>query len=333
MRFMKHFLAMSFTLLALLLMACEPLSYQPTPVAVVITGVPTETPVPSITPTPSLTPTSSPTPTPFTPTPTPYQCAEEQGQFIDIEDNFSDLARENLRYRVYVPPCYFSTQKRFPLVILLHGLSYREQQWEDLGVHTALEQGIRLGVLPPMILVMPYMGQIGQVNRFPPDPSYETVILEELLPDIERDFCTINQREQRAIGGISRGGFWAYSIAMRHPDIFGIVGGHSAFFPDNLGEIPATFNPLELALNSSLVQEADLRMYMDNGTGDSSGPSQQLLSNRLTQRDIPHTYIVHPTGEHNNDYWSAHVSEYLRFYGAEWETDYGRLPSCADPSP
>ena len=70
--------------------------------------------------------------------------------------------------------------------------------------------------------------------------------LEELIPAVERDFCTRNDRDHRAIGGISRGGFWAYSLALRHPDIFGIVGGHSAAF--DTGNAPPDSNPLELAL-------------------------------------------------------------------------------------
>jgi enterochelin esterase-like enzyme len=329
----SRYLLLIFVLLGLIVAACEPLAYNPTPVAVVITSEPTLTPIPSATATPTLTPTPSPSPTPFEPTATPFPCNEETGQFIDIDDNRSEIARENLRYRVYVPPCYFSTQKRFPVVYLLHGLSFREEQWEDLGIHTALDQGIRLGVLSPMLLVMPYMGESGQLNSFPPEPSYENVILEELMPDIEQNFCTLEDREHRAIGGISRGGFWAYSIAMRHPDIFGIVGGHSAYFPNDINEIPPSNNPLELALNSAFVQEGNLRMYLDNGASDSSGPSQQLFSNRLTQRGIAHTYVVHPVGEHNNDYWLAHVSEYLSFYGQDWARDYGQLPSCAEPSP
>lgn len=324
---------LTIVLIGLLVAACEPLAYHPTAVAVIITSEATQTHTPSPTFTPTLTPTPSPSPTPFEPTATPFPCDEETGMFRDIDENRSEIARENLRYRVYIPPCYASTQKRFPVVYLFHGLSFREEQWEDLGIHEALDQGIRLGVLPPMILVMPYMGQIGQRNSFPPEPSYESVILEELMPDIERSICTIQNRDHRAIGGISRGGFWAYSVAMRHPDIFSIIGGHSAYFPDNINEIPPSNNPLELALNSTFVQEGNLQMYLDNGASDSSGPSQQLFSNRLTQRDIPHTYIVNPVGEHDNEYWSTHVSEYLSFYGQEWERDYGQLPPCAEPSP
>jgi len=331
----KRFIMTGLIGVVLLLTGCEAaLMYDPTPVAVVITGEPTATLPPSPSPTPTITRTPLPSPTPdFTETPTPFPCNEETGQIIDFTDNFSDLAGENLRYRVYIPPCYQSSGKRFPYVILLHGLSYREQQWDELGLDESLDQGIRLGALAPMIVVMPWMGQIGQLNSFPPDISYETVILEELVPAVERDFCTINTREGRAIGGISRGGFWAYSIALRHPDVFGSVGGHSAYFPNNTAEIPPANNPLELAMNSSFVSEADLRMYLDNGAGDSSGPSQQLFSSRLSSRNIPHTYVVHPVGEHNNDYWSTHVGEYLSFYAADWVQDYNQLPSCVDPSP
>lgn len=335
---LSHRITFYSLLVALLIVAaCEPLApyqYQPTAVSVIVTGEPTQTPVPSPTLTPTLTPTLAPTSTAApTITPTPFPCASESGSFIDINDNVSDIADENLRFRVFVPPCYFQLEKRYPVLILLHGLSYREQQWEDLGIAQALEQGIRLGVLPPMIIVMPYMGNMGALNRFPPEPSYENVILDELLPQIESNFCTISNREHRAIGGISRGGFWAYSIALRHPDIFGIVGGHSAYFPSDTNEIPASNNPLELALNASFVRDADLRMYLDNGASDSSGPSQQLFSSRLTERDISHTYVVHPTGEHNNDYWASHVDEYLTFYGRNWNTNYGTLPSCSEPSP
>jgi enterochelin esterase family protein len=197
----------------------------------------------------------------------------------------------------------------------------------------ALDKGVLSSELPPMILVMPYMGTIGQLNQFPPDPSYERVILEELLPAVERNFCIIENPSHMAIAGISRGGFWAYSVTMRHPEIFGIAAAHSGFFPNDTGEIPPSFNPLEMALNSSSLAEAGLRLYLDNGASDSSGPSVQLLSSRLAQRNIQHTYVVNPTGEHDNDYWSQHVREYLDFYSKGWDKDYTALPSCADPSP
>jgi enterochelin esterase-like enzyme len=324
------FILLLITFLALL--GCDPLAVQPTAQVLVITAVPSETPVPTDTPMPTRTPAPTFTPA-TTPTATPFPCDEDGGQIVAFDEFRSQTAGENLRYRVYVPPCYAETQKRYPYVILLHGAGERENQWENLGVADALNQGLRLGALPPMILVMPYTGSIGNDNTFPPDPSYETVVLEELVPAIERDFCTWSDRGHRAIGGISRGGFWAYSIALRHPDIFGIVGGHSAFFTEDLSTVPAAFNPLELALNSALLPEARLRMYLDNGANDYAGVSQELFSSRLSSRAIQHTYVVNPVGEHDDAYWSAHVSEYLAFYGREWPREVAGLPSCLVPSP
>ena len=317
-----------------LLAACDPMA-PATPVVIIVSPEPSNTPIPrdTDTPTPTRTPLPSPTPD-FTPTATPFPCEQDSGQIIEFNDFPSETARgENLRYHVYIPPCYLETQVRYPVAYLLHGLSYREQQWAEIGGVDALDQGIRLGALPPMILVMPYYGNIGQINNFPPDPSYETVILDELVPAIEADFCTWEDREYRAIGGISRGGFWAYSIAMRHPDVFGRVGGHSAIIPENTDEVPPAFNPLEIATNSSILPQADLLMYLDNGAADSAGPSQQRLSSRLETRSIPHIYIINPTGEHNEEYWSAHISEYLSFYGRGWPKTHADLPSCLEPSP
>jgi enterochelin esterase-like enzyme len=329
----KSALTLPLTLLFwLLLAACDPLApvITPTPQVIIVTPEPTITPSPTATLPPSATPTITPTRA-STATPTAEPCLDEGGQMVVFDDFRSSIANENLRYRVYIPPCYLESGKRYPYVILLHGLNNTELQWDELGADEMLDQGIRLGALSPMILVMPYMGSIGNDNTFPPDPSYERVILEELIPAVERDFCTWNDRDHRAIGGISRGGFWAYSVGMRHPDMFGILGGHSAFF--DTSNAPPANNPLELALNQSFLSDADLRMYLDNGASDYVSANLELFSSRLSARGIPHIYIINPVGDHDDAYWEAHVSEYLTFYSRDWTRNVSELPSCLEPSP
>ncbi|MCS6835884.1 MAG: alpha/beta hydrolase-fold protein [Anaerolineae bacterium] len=328
---MAYFLASGAALLAATLSACEP--FQPRVVAVVVTSIPTFTPIPTVTPTPTVTRTPLPSPTPdWTPTPTPFPCEETGGQLLEFRDNPSPSTNENIRYLVYLPPCYGSSARRFPVLYLIHGMSYREQQWLDLGLPNILNEAILAGRSAPFVVVMPFLGSIGGQDRFPPNPSYETVIVDELRPQIESTFCTINTAQGRAIGGISRGGFWAYSIAMRHNNLFGQVGGFSAYFPANAGLPPAN-DPLELVLNETPLRESGLRMYLANGAADSSGPSQQLFSARLSARGIQHTYVVHPSGEHNNDYWRAHLAEFLAWFSQPWTREYSLLPSCAEPSP
>ncbi len=317
-------------LASMALIGCEPLAPQPTAQVIIVTPPPslTPTPPPSDTPEPTATATATPD---ATATPTPFPCEEEGGTVLAFDDFRSEIGGENLRYRVYIPPCYLETQKRYPYVILLHGQGSNELQWDSIGAPETIDQGIRLGALAPMILVMPYTGSIGNRDPFPPAETYENVVLEELMPAIERDFCTINNRDFRAIGGISRGGFWAYSVGLRHADLFGAIGGHSAAF-DEANAPPAT-NPLDLALNESFLVEASPRMYLDNAAADPAGRGLELFSSRLSSRGIAHTYIIHPLGGHDDEYWSLHVSDYLTFYARNWPRNAAELPDCAEPSP
>ncbi len=326
----KHTLTSLSLLVMLLLIGCEPLAPAPTAAVIVITPPPSATFTPSPTATPTVTNTPRPT-VDATATATPFPCEAEGGEMLAFDDFRSTVAGELLRYRVYVPPCYLETQKRYPYVILLHGQGANETQWGDIDAPETLDQGIRLGALSPMILVMPYTGSIGNRNPFPPSETYEMVVLEELIPAVERDFCTINNRDHRAIGGISRGGFWAFSIGLRHPDLFGAVGGHSAVFDEN--NAPPASNPLDLAQNVSFLEEVSPRMYLDNAASDPAGRGLELFSSRLSGRGIPHTYIIHPLGDHSEDYWALHVSDYLTFYGRDWPRTIAALPDCAAPSP
>jgi enterochelin esterase-like enzyme len=317
-------------ILTLLLAACDPMAVRPTPQVVVVTDTPTPEPTPEFPPTATPTRTPPPTLTPdVTPTPTPFPC-EEDGQLLTVDDYRPEIARENLPYVVYVPPCYAQSTRRFPVLYLLHARDARQQQWPDIGLAATLDRGIRLGSLPPMIVVMPYYGNIGARNAFPPDTSYETVLLEQFIPAVQTDFCTIETREQRAIGGIDRGAWWAFSLAFRYPEEFSAAGAHSGDFDEN---VPAPVDPLEVARNSTLLPSANLRLYLDNAASDAGSRQQQTLSDRLAARQIPHTYIINPLGGRDNEYWSAHLSEYLTFYGETWARNYADLPSCLEPSP
>lgn len=301
------------------------------------TRTPTETPIPSETLTPTrtpiatrtLTPTATLTPRP-TISPTPYAinaCGEEQGQVNELKFA-SDIAGRTLPYRVYVPPCFFQTARRYPYVILMHGADQDETEWTDnLKIQGVLDEGIGRGALPPMILIMPYGGGIANDNDlfFANRETWEDVLLQELLPEVERYFCTWNAREGRAIGGISRGGFWAYSIGLRHPDTFSAIAGHSPYF--DLAHAPKANNPLNLAETAKFEEDAIPRFWLDVGDGDPVKPNVQRIARLLSNRGLDFQLTVDP-GEHDAAYWSSHAAEYLAFYGATWPKDVSLLPSC-----
>jgi enterochelin esterase-like enzyme len=236
--------------LTIFLLGCDPLAPEPTPIVIVLTATPTPVPtaVPSATPTITPTPTPEPTATPTFSLPTPWVCNETKGRVLDLTFE-SKVARQTMPYRIYLPPCYTQTGKRYPYVILMHGSDRDEKEWTDLlKAHEAMDAGLALGALPPMILVMPGHGKalpstgntLANMNSFVKGQSWESLILDELMPAIERSFCTWNDREGRAIGGISRGGFWAFSIAFRNPSLFSAIGGHSPFFDPTMRHRPIT---------------------------------------------------------------------------------------------
>lgn len=278
--------------------------------------------------TPAPSATSLPPPTAL-PSSTPFVCQEREGQLI-ATSFFSTIADAEITYRLYLPPCFYDTFRRYPVVILLHGTGYDDSMWQDLGVIDVMNQSISKGNLPPMVLVMPDGGPLAELNDQPDGESWESVIVDELLPMLESGFCLWNDRQGRAIGGISRGGFWAFSIALRHPELFGAVGGHSPHFdPDN--SLPVN-NPLNLAASVNL-EKFPLRIYMDNGASDYVGTYALRMSEILREQAIEHQYLINPTGDHTMDYWSSHVAEYLTFYGQPWPLDHEKLPSCLEVLP
>jgi enterochelin esterase-like enzyme len=239
-------------------------------------------------------------------------CDESAGRTIR-DDYYAEAIQTRMYYTVYLPPCYDFTEDDYPVVYLLHGSNDDDNHWLRLGIKEALDAGITSGELPPMLVVLPFGNWVANENRFG-DSSWGGVFIDDLMPLVEGQYRIRGQRDWRAIGGISRGGFWAFHIALRHPAFFSAVGGHSAFF--DLHHAPPEHNPLDLAVTAIDVE--NLRIALDRGADDYAAPGLEIMHERLNERGLSHTYTVHPTGQHNNAYWSRHVNEYLRFYAESW---------------
>lgn len=253
----------------------------------------------------------------------PADCPNWEGAVVQMEWP-SSIAREDLRYRVYLPPCHAELGYRYPYILLLHGSASDDAHWDRLGMDDAVLRGVALGRYPPVALVMPFGGTLANTNTFGENASYEYMLLNELLPEVEDNFCVQNTTAGRAIGGISRGGFWAYFLSLRHLDYFSAVGGHSPFFDEY--HAPPTYNPLDLATTVVWEGENLPRLYMDRGQNDYAQLNIDLMDEHLTANDIPHDYQLFEVGQHQDAYWAAHVDDYLSFYTANWSID--DYPPC-----
>jgi len=236
-----------------------------------------------------------------------------------------DSAMTGMRrtYRLYLPPCYDSSL-RYPYIILLHGSDTNYALWDQLGMDEAVTVGSALGRIPPVVLLLPDGGELANLDTFSASYSYEALLLKELLPLVETQYCLQQSKEGRAIGGISRGGFWAYVIGLRHPDMFVAVGGHSpVFYYSNA--IPNTHNPLTIVPTLEATEELP-RLWIDRGVKDWWAYNIDLMAPLLSAQNIPAQVTIYPTGTHDNAYWRSHLNDYLAFYTADWSLE--NYPPC-----
>jgi enterochelin esterase-like enzyme len=227
-------------------------------------------------------------------------------------------------YQVYLPPCFFESGRRYPYVLLLHDENKTGKQWLELDLITTLESGLNAQppLLAPLVLILPSGGDLAASAEFPLGQSYEDVLRTELIPELESTLCLWTN--QRMIGGLGRGGFWAYSIALRHPNEFAAVGGHSPDF--NPTNAPNSHNPLALAESAQGIER--LRMYLDNAQNDRAGANLILFSNLLRERAIEHRYVIQPQSERGAAYWRQYLPAYLAFYSQGLPLSPAELPSC-----
>jgi enterochelin esterase-like enzyme len=204
-----------------------------------------------------------------------------------------------LYYSIYLPPCY-STEEEYPSLYLLHGLSYSDNQWIRLGVTDLADQLIGDGTISPLIIVMPYNPN---PNRSP-DSNFGKALSEALIPYIDANYSTCIETECRSIGGLSRGGGWAFDIFLNHPELFSAVGGHS----------PALFQrTMERFMDKMTNVWSGQRIWMDVGEMDQEKKYLIGIDSALTSEGIPHIFILE-SGEHDEDYWKMHLKEYLLWY-------------------
>lgn len=239
-------------------------------------------------------------------------CMENAGT-VTRETYYSVVLGQTMYYTVYTPPCYDDAQE-YPVIVLMHGSNDNDGQWVRMGLADQLDQRIGQGTAPPVIAIMPFGNLIANRNQFERN-SWNNIFLTEMLPDAEEKYALDSRPEYRAIGGISRGGFWAYQIGLNHPELFGHIGGHSAYF--DLYHAPDEFNPLDLALTSEAI--FDQRLWLDRGRDDYAAPGLEIMHERLTERDVPHVYQADWDGQHYITYWTAHVSDYLDWYLEPWQ--------------
>lgn len=268
-------------------------SSTPTPFEIPTTSTVTLTPSPTALPTPSATPTA-------------LACWSEAGRLeqSSLRSKYVPLPLETI---VYLPPCYDQEPERhYPVLYLIHGQNYNNDQWVRLGAPETADALIAAGEVPPLIIVMPRDRSWTQ----PSVDGFGQALINDLLPWVDNHYRTLPSRKSRAIGGLSRGAAWAVHLGLSHWELFSSLGAHSLpVFWDDTSHVREWLD--------AIPPQSLPRIYMDTGDKDYLIRSTLWFENILNQKGIPHEWYLFP-GLHEEAYWHAHIEQYLRWYARDW---------------
>jgi enterochelin esterase family protein len=135
---------------------------------------------------------------------------------------------------IYLPEGYANSTNDYPVLYLLHGSGDDETGWLTKGrVKAILDSLISIEQCQPMIVVMPngYLEQTGIIaqERLWMDASFEDNF-SQLIAWTETHYRTINDKQHRAIAGLSMGGFHTMHTAALLNQSFDYVGIFSGLF-------------------------------------------------------------------------------------------------------
>ena len=215
---------------------------------------------------------------------------------------------------LYLPAGY-SSDRRYPVPYLLHGIAGNQDEWLGyVRANAILDNLLADGKVVPMIVVMPN-GRALRDDRPPPADkvftpenaagfeAFEKDLLQFLIPAIDAKYPTLADRRHRAIAGLSMGGGQSLNIGLGHLDTFASVGGFSS--------APNTRPPERLLPDPAAARDQLSLLYLSAGRLDGLISVSQGLHNYLRQEDVRHTWNVDGHG-HDRDSWAANFHQFVQ---------------------
>lgn len=248
-----------------------------------------------------------------------------------VEDHklASKMMARDMPYRVILPDGYSKNSiDRFPVIYLLHGLTGHFDNWTDKTKLVSYAQKHRFIVVTPE-------GNDGWYtdSSTVENDKYESYIIQELIPEIDKNYRTLAERKNRAIAGLSMGGYGGLKFGLKYPEMFKLAGSFSGALgvtsfpsgPDSAFSktINAVYGPADsetrkandlFGLVRALTPEKTKTLpflYIDCGTEDFLIQNNRDFMQLLVEKKVPHEFRQLP-GAHNWEYWDKQVQEFLR---------------------
>ena len=231
-----------------------------------------------------------------------------------------------MHYRILLPAKYMDSSRRFPVLYLLHGWHGDYKNWSMLTKLVKYADSLAI------IIVMPDAEDSWYANSATEShDKFETYMVRDVIDDVDLHWRTLASADQRAIAGLSMGGYGAVKFGLKYSDRFRFVGSLSGAFNATNPELRQSRSDLAPSLDAAfgksrtqMTEEEDIfkfvetvrssgsqYFYIDCGTRD----SDFLQANRdfvalIGQRKFAYEYHETP-GDHSWQYWDSRLPNLL----------------------
>jgi len=233
------------------------------------------------------------------------------------------------RVYVYTPAGYEDSKMKYPVFYLLHGAGGDEDAWTTMGrAAQIMDNLIAQGKAKPMIVVMTNgnANQAAAQNDVPLAASqnvqsmeayrkyagkFEEHLVKDVIPFIEKNYRVYNDKDNRAIAGLSMGGAHTQTITNDNPGLFSYIGVFSMGLM-NFGPQPsdsAKIAAVRSAKVEALKKSSPKLYWIGVGKDDFLYKSVQLLKADLDSHSFKYIYRETPGG-HTWTNWRIYLSEF-----------------------
>ena len=209
------------------------------------------------------------------------------------------------KVQVYLPPDYARARRDYPVLYMQDGTPFIEL---GRAAETA-DRMITEGTVEPFIIV--FIDPLDRTKEYWADDAFADWMARTLVPLVDARYRTRRARDARALSGASLGGVISVWTALRHPETFARVVGHSTAFQIDEGRLLAAL----ARLDGETRRRHPLRFYLDAGRYEPSILDTSRRANILLRaRGYTSAYREAPAG-HNYTAWRDRLPD---AYAALW---------------
>ncbi|HWA77134.1 MAG TPA: alpha/beta hydrolase-fold protein [Polyangiaceae bacterium] len=206
---------------------------------------------------------------------------------------------------VYTPPGY-STAQKYPVLYLHHGIGGNEISWIGKGSDEGNADNIMdylysKNMAKPMIVVMPDGNTKGASDGF---AAHGDVLLNDLIPWVEKTYSAATDADSRAISGLSMGGGQTFNFGFPNTNVFHYIGPYSA--------APNTQNPTQTIKDVNTVKQNVKLIFISCGTTDGLITNSQKYVDFLTMNNVPHLWQKEQNQAHTKTVWNRSLYNFAQ---------------------